>query len=153
MVLRPDGTEHVHGKTHLHGAEHDVFDDAPADAELVEVASWQVALAVCFDAAVPAHAASAAARGAHAYVASSLYVEGEERRMDVHFAARAMDHRMYGVVANHTGPTSIGVAFGASGVWAPTGERLVEAGTGSEMVVATLGAAGLAKFHRTSDAS
>ena len=30
---------------------------------------------------------------------------------------------------------------------------LVEAGTGSEMVVATLGAAGLAKFHRTSDAS
>ena len=31
--------------------------------------------------------------------------------------------------------------------------RLVEAGTGSEMVVATLGAAGLAKFHRTSDVS
>lgn len=129
VIIGPDGDETIHGKVFLHGPENDVFDAAPSVAHLHDIGGWRVAFAVCFDVAVPAHAAHAAALDADAYLGSALYVEGEERRVDIHFASRAMDHRMYAVLANHTGPSPIGRSIGGSGVWSPTGDRLVAADT------------------------
>jgi predicted amidohydrolase len=138
VVLTPDGAESVHGKQFLAGHEVDWFDPAPTPMTTLAIGGWQVALAVCFDAAVPQHAANAAALGADVYVGSALYVEGEERRVDIHFASRAMDHRMYAVLANHSGPTSLGRSLGGSGAWSPTGDRVHEGGTQAELVVLTL---------------
>ncbi len=41
-------------KTHLHGPEKDMF-AAGEGAVLLELDGWRIALAICFDAAVPAH--------------------------------------------------------------------------------------------------
>jgi predicted amidohydrolase len=147
VVIGPDGTEWVHGKQFPHGAEHDRFDAAPAASRDVHIDGWSIALAVCYDVAVPVHAATAAARGADVYAASALYVEGEERRVDIHFASRAMDHRMFTVLANHAGPTSIGRSIGGSGSWSPTGNRGHCAGSGNEVVLVTLDRAHLAPYR------
>lgn len=64
--------------------------------------------------------------------------EGQERRLDLHSAARAMDHRMYAVVANLACAGPGWRSCGGSGVWHPDGRRLVEAGTGPEVVVMVL---------------
>ncbi len=58
---------------------------------------------------------------------SALYSVGEEHRAALHLGARAMDHRMFSVLANHSGTTGGHVACGGSGVWAPTGKPLVRA--------------------------
>ncbi|MEV4066268.1 carbon-nitrogen hydrolase family protein [Nonomuraea dietziae] len=128
LVLRPDAEMLVHGKRNLHGQERDLFRPA-GKGGLLDVDGWRVALALCLDAGIPAHAEDAARDGAEVYAASALYTQEEARRMDIHFAARAMDHRMFSVVANHAGTGPGWRSCGGSGAWHPDGRRLTEAGT------------------------
>ncbi|MDX6743906.1 carbon-nitrogen hydrolase family protein [Actinocorallia sp. A-T 12471] len=142
LAAKPDGTLLPQGKRHLHGPERDVFDPAP-QGPLLDVHGWRVALAVCYDAGVPAHAADAARQGAEVYAASVLYDRAEERRFDVHLASRAMDHRMYAVAANYAGGPGAGLgpgweSCGGSGAWAPDGRRLTAAGAAPALVIADL---------------
>ncbi|MFD1148383.1 carbon-nitrogen hydrolase family protein [Saccharothrix hoggarensis] len=137
VALSPDGAVDVVGKRYLHRAERDLFEPG-ASAPPLAVDGWRVALAVCYDAAVPEHARAAAERGADVYAVSALYTEGQERRLDVHPAARAMDHRMYALVANLAGAGPGWRSCGGSGVWHPDGRRIAEAGTGPRVVVAAL---------------
>lgn len=128
QILHPDGTLHVSPKLHLHGRERDVFRAAPP-APPFELHGWRVAVAICFDVAIPAHAAAAAAAGADLYVGSALYDTSEVRRSDLHFGARAMDHRMFAALANYAGTSGGLTSCGRSGVWCPNGEVLSRAGT------------------------
>jgi predicted amidohydrolase len=136
-----DGSAVTQGKQHLHGQENDLFSPGAPATETVDVDGWAVALAVCLDVAHPSHAAQARRLGADLYACSTLYTEGEERRIDVHGAARAMDNRMYSAIANHIGATGAGFACGSSGAWAPDGERIATGGTGAGLTLATLDAA------------
>jgi predicted amidohydrolase len=76
--------------------------------------------------------------GAEVYAASVLYTREEVRRFDLHFAARAMDHRMYAVAANHAGTGPGWESCGGSGVWHPDGRRLAQAGTEPSILTWTL---------------
>ena len=123
LVVTADGQVAVWPKQHLHGAEHELFRPAPASAP-VAIDGWRVSIAICFDAAQPSHALEAAGRGTDLYLASALYVTREARRADLHFGARAMDHRMFAALANHAVSTGGHESLGGSGVWRPTGEVL-----------------------------
>ncbi|WP_413250569.1 carbon-nitrogen hydrolase family protein [Sinomonas flava] len=138
VLVRPGAAPLIAGKVHLHGAEAELFE--PADQPtLVDVDGWSLALAVCFDVAQPSHAAEAAAAGADLYAASAVYVVGEERRLDLHFGARAMDSRFFALLANAGGESALGRSCGLSGVWGPDGHRISRAsGTGTEVVSALL---------------
>jgi predicted amidohydrolase len=121
IIVDTTGAVHVSGKQYLHGRETDMF-VAARPAPPFTVGGWRVAVAICFDVAHPAHAAEAAAQRADLYVGSALYMAGEDRRCDLHFGARAMDHRMFAALANHAGTTGGHVSIGGSGVWGPRGE-------------------------------
>lgn len=138
LVIDPDGSVTPVFKTHLHGAERQLF--VPGDGpEAVDVDGWRVAIAVCADAAHPTHAGAAAEAGADVYAVSALYSRGEELRLGLHLGARSMDHRMYGLLANLGGATPLGASCGFSGAWGPDGAALAQAaGTGTEVVMVTL---------------
>jgi predicted amidohydrolase len=73
------------------------------------------------------------------YAVSAVYVRGEEHRLGLHLGARSMDHRMFGVLANAGGSTSIGESCGLSGTWGPDGRVLAQADlAGSATVITTL---------------
>jgi predicted amidohydrolase len=137
VALAPDGSVEVVGKQYPSRAERELFEPGEP-APPLDVRGWRVALAVCYDAAAPEHALEVARRGADVYAVSALYTEGQERRLDVHPAARAMDHRMYALVANLAGAGPGWRSCGGSGVWHPDGRRVVEAGTGPRVVTARL---------------
>ena len=137
LIVTPDRRTVRWCKQHLHGAERELFRAGDADAPLA-VAGWQVALGICFDAAKPSHAAEAAARGADLYLVSAFYSPGDERRLDLHFGARAMDHRMFSAMAGMVGDSSSGPAIGGSGVWAPSGDAVVRAGAAPTLLIAEL---------------
>lgn len=59
IALSPDGTVEVVGKRYLHGPERDLFQPGVSARPLV-IDGWRIALAVCYDAAVPEHACEAA---------------------------------------------------------------------------------------------
>lgn len=147
QILHPDGSAHVSAKWHLHGREREVFRAAPP-APPFELHGWRVAVAICFDVANPPHAAAAAAAGADLYVGSALYDTTEVRRSDLHFGARAMDHRMFSALANYAGTSGGLVSCGRSGVWRPSGEVLCRAGTEEITVLADLDRAEVEAYRR-----
>ncbi len=130
-ILHPDGGLQISSKQHLHGKEREVFAPGTPSPPFA-LHGWQVSIAICYDVAVPSHAAAAAAAGADLYVGSALYAVGEERRCDLHFGARAMDHRMFAALANYPGgycPSWVEMrSLGGSGAWRPSGEVLHRAG-------------------------
>ncbi|MGZ4532943.1 MAG: carbon-nitrogen hydrolase family protein [Mycobacteriaceae bacterium] len=63
VMVHPDGSEVVQGKQHLHGRETDWFTADRSPTRLFVVDEWRVALAVCYDAAVPARPKQPARRG------------------------------------------------------------------------------------------
>jgi 5-aminopentanamidase len=121
FIVFPDGRVQCWQKQHVHDTERALFRSGEAGAPF-EVAGWQVALGICFDAAHPTHAARAAARGADLYLVTALYARGEERRVDLHLGARAMDERLFSALANYAGTTGGFESIGGSGVWRPTGD-------------------------------
>ena len=146
LVIDGTGELGVSSKEHLHGAEGTLF-EADKPRAPFDVGGWRVAVAICFDAAHPRHAEAAAAQGADLYLVSAFYGVGEERRADLHLAARAMDHRMFSALANHAGTTGGYVSCGGSGVWGPTGDPLCRASAAETLLVAELDPAQLAAFR------
>ncbi|MFC5662176.1 carbon-nitrogen hydrolase family protein [Kitasatospora misakiensis] len=154
-VTDPDGREYIATlavtgagarvacrKTHLHGAEHERFATAEQPSVL-ELDGWRLGLAICADAAAPEHAERLAALGADAYVASTLYGAGPEAvaTKEARYPARAADNGLWVVLSTFAGPTGAYAATsGGSGVWAPDGTRVAEAGAvAGEVLTAVLG--------------
>ena len=137
LLVDDTGGVVVHGKENLHGVEREIFDTPVEPQPLVDVAGWSAALAVCYDAAVPAHAQAAADAGAELYLVSSWYDAPEYERMNIHLASRAMDHRMYALGANHARAPRRD-SCGGSGIWAPDGTCELRAGYSVQVMVAEL---------------
>jgi predicted amidohydrolase len=147
VAIHPGGSTDFGFKTHLRGQEKDHF-TAGDGALLLKLDGWQVALAICADASVPAHSTEAALAGADIYAVSAVYTVEEERRLALHMGARAMDNRIFGVLANLGGATPLGPSCGLSGFWGPDGHRMRHAaGTGTEVITAVLQRSALRKFH------
>ncbi|MEQ1702885.1 MAG: carbon-nitrogen hydrolase family protein [Ilumatobacteraceae bacterium] len=140
LLLHPDGTSVLAPKQHLHGRERLLFDSGDA-TEPVVLHGWRLGLAVCFDAAVPSHAQRLADAGTDVYVVSAFYAAAEYERMSIHMAARAMDHRMYSLVANSASRHRPVDSCGASGVWGPDGRCIARAEEPPTLLVADLDAA------------
>jgi predicted amidohydrolase len=128
-------------KMWLHGKEPDRF--TPGEKpEVVVLDGWRLGLAICFDAAVPQHAADTAALGMDAYVASAVYGASRDSlaRRDGHMRDRAAAHGVWVVLSTAAGPSGEFLeTSGGSGVWAPGGDVHVQGGTrAGDVVVATL---------------
>lgn len=138
LALHPSGELETGFKVWLHGPERQVFSAGDRTAVLT-LDGWKVALAVCLDTARPVHAGEAAAAGADLYAVSAVYAAGEDHRLSLHLGARAMDNRMFTVLANLGGSTECGPSAGGSGFWGPDGLVIRQAaGTGTEVLTATL---------------
>ena len=127
---------------------------SPGDRTAVlDLDGWKIALAICLDAARPVHAREAAEAGADIYAVSALYAAGEDHRLALHLGARAMDNRMFSVLANLGGTTEFGPSAGGSGFWGPDGLMIRQAaGTGTEVVTATLQHGALDRYAHERDA-
>jgi predicted amidohydrolase len=110
---------------------------------VVTVDGWRLGLAICYDAAVPQHAADTAALGIDAYVASTLYGPGPDSaaRRDAHMRERAAAHGVWAVLSTAAGPSgSYAQTSGGSGVWGRSGEPVAQAGRDAgEITTALLG--------------
>ncbi|WP_285619155.1 carbon-nitrogen hydrolase family protein [Kineosporia sp. NBRC 101677] len=143
LALSGNGPDVVAPKSHLHGAESDIF-DAGHEPVVVQVADWSVGLAVCFDTAFAQHAENLRTAGAHAYAASVIFTEGEERELDQRMASRAADNNFWTIAANLGGSPLGRRSAGGSGIWSPQGAVLARAaGRDSEIVFGTLTEASL----------
>ncbi|GAA4077227.1 carbon-nitrogen hydrolase family protein [Nocardioides kongjuensis] len=138
VVVEPDGTTSApYDKQHLDGDEPTWFVPGEHPATIT-VDGVVLALSICRDGSIPEHAATAAAAGASAYLASVAYFPGGARRLDVTYAARALDHRMHVVVAGLTGRCGPSTFIGGSAVYGPDAEALARLGDEEGLALAEI---------------
>ena len=140
LALHPSGGLKTGFKVWPQGQERRLFraGGQGGQAVILDLDGWRIALAICLDAARPVHAGEAAEAGADVY-AVSAHCAGEDQRLALHLGARAMDNRMFSVLANLGGTTGGGPSAGGSGLWGPDGRVIRHAaGTGTEVLTATL---------------
>ena len=133
-MLAVDGTgvTVVYRKMWLGGVEPERFSPGSTPAVL-EVDGWRLGLAICKDTGVPAHAAETVALGIDAYVAGILE-SAEDAAIPEERACRvANDHHVWVAMASFAGSTGGGYdeAAGRSGIWAPDGTVVDQAGPGT----------------------
>ncbi|PSL57699.1 putative amidohydrolase [Saccharothrix carnea] len=130
------GVRVAYRKVWLGGGEPARFRPGPAPA-VVEVDGVRLGLAVCKDTGVPRHAADTVALGVDVYVAGMLEHAWQADVLDERARRVAVEHDVWVAMASFAGSTGEGYdsAAGRSGVWDPSGGRIVSAGTGVDAVV------------------
>ncbi|MDF5752257.1 carbon-nitrogen hydrolase family protein [Spongiactinospora sp. TRM90649] len=129
LMIDGDGVTVAYRKVWLGDAEAARF--APgAEPVAVEVDGLRLGLAVCKDLNVARHARDTAALGIDVYVAAALKFDSEADAMAARAREIAAGHGVWAVVAAFAGPTGGGYerTTGRSGVWAPGGEQVAQAG-------------------------
>ncbi|SHF27670.1 Predicted amidohydrolase [Marinomonas polaris DSM 16579] len=114
-------------KRALFSSEADFFTPG-SEAGVLHIDGWKLGLAICYDSGFAEHARSAAVDGCHAYLVSALFSQGNGyHESRIWMPARALDNTMYVLMSNHVGTTGGWAACGASAIWGPYGNLIVEA--------------------------
>ena len=97
---------------------------------VIEVDGWRLGLGICKDTGIAQHAADTAALGIDAYLAGTLMHAPEKEIQDQRGRRTAAEHRIWVAFASFAEPTGGGFASpaGCSGIWAPGGELVAQAG-------------------------
>ena len=108
----------VYHKRYLHADEEPYFVPGP-NFPILEIAQHNVALAICYELSVPAHAELACQHGAQIYVASVAKHAAGMAEAGQRLAALARSNRMPTLIVNCVGPSedSAWVSSGGTAVW------------------------------------
>ena len=109
----------------------------------IDIGGQRAALAICADIGDPSHAARAAQRGAHIYLASMFVIPSDFDSDEPRLAGYAREHAMVVAMSNYGAPSGGLSAAGRSSIWSERGELLVRLGAaGSGIAVASRSLAG-----------
>lgn len=134
IAMLPDGSISIYTKVHVHSSEAHVFECGSGGADL-EVEGVQVGLAICRDAAIPDHAAAAAARGAQVYAAGVMIDEAGYARKVPLMSGYARQHGIAVLMANYSGVSGGEVSAGKSAIWGEDGDPVAACPGTEEMLV------------------
>jgi predicted amidohydrolase len=124
LIFQPGQPRQVYTKRYLHADEEAFF--VSGQGTLSALGGGVLALAICYELSVPAHAEEAAKNGAEMYLASVAktargMAKAEERLADI-----AKDHTMTVLVANCVGPCDGEPGGGKSAIWNNRGMLLAQ---------------------------
>ncbi len=112
---------------------------AGPEPAVLEIDGWRLGLAICRDTGIPQHQADTAALGIDAYLAGTLMFDHETDKQNERAQRIARQYRVWVGFASFAGQTGSGYerTAGRSGVWAPDGELVAQAGPCPGEVVST----------------
>ena len=128
VVVDGDGATAAYRKINLHPPEDEHFAYGDTAAAL-EIDGWRLGLAICKDTRIPEHHRETVALGVDAYVGSVIFTGDEHDVRDDRMRGIAERYGVWVAAACATGATGpFPATSGGSGVWAPGGERVAQAG-------------------------
>lgn len=134
LVIASDGADAgVYRKTHLFGAEGDVF-DVGNDLVLVDVLGVRVGLLICFDVEFPEPARILARGGAQVLVTIAANMEPYFADHELASRARALDNRIPHVYVNMVGATGEFNFVGGSRIVRQDGSVLAACGGDEQLL-------------------
>lgn len=120
-LFHPRRSRALYSKRYLHHDETPFFE--PGDGDVPRLAS-SIALAICFELSVAAHAPAALALGATVYAASVAKSRTGVEHASTRLSEIARAHGVITLMANAVGPAEGFDCAGASAAWARDGARL-----------------------------
>lgn len=131
-------------KTHLFGElDRSMFSPGKGNEPLFELHGWQLGLLICFDVEFPENTRRLALQGADLIVVPTANMASFDFVAQHLVPTRAYENQMYVAYANFCGREGDLAYGGLSCVAAPDGVGLVQAGRGSELLLADVTQAGL----------
>jgi len=140
LVLTQPGSLTTYRKIHLYDAfgqrESDIVSAGDTEPVLTEVDGLRVGLMTCYDLRFPELARALSAEGAEVLVLPAAWVAGPGKvsQWQTLLRARAIENVAWVIAAAQPGPRYCG----HSAVIAPTGDVVVEAGEGEELLTAEI---------------
>ena len=125
ILFRPNQSRHVYSKKYLHADEKPFFISG-RNFPVLELGELSVALAICYEVFVPAHAQAAYEANGQIYVASVAKAEGGMKRAAVRAPEIAKATGMSVMIANCLGLSDDFVGAGRSAVWGADGRLLAQ---------------------------
>ena len=120
IIITTVGKVFTYSKNNLTPTEKKYFSPGRS-LRFLELAGEKIAIAICADANVPAHAQSCADEGASIYVAGVLFSENGYAADAEQLANYAYNHSMLVAIANHNRQTGGWIPAGRSAIWSPSG--------------------------------
>ena len=120
VLFQPGEPRQVYSKMHLHADEEAYFVPGVRPVGILG-GSARIALAICYEIAVPEHAAGAAERGARVYLASvAKFAGGIEAALE-RLAAIAREHSLTVLMCNCVGRADGQACAGRTAAWSSSG--------------------------------
>jgi predicted amidohydrolase len=123
LIFRPLSLVQVYSKQHLHADEEPFFQSGTSANRILE-GQPKIALAICYELSVPAHAEAAFRGGAGLYLASVAKTARGVEQSSERLASLARRHRAPVLMVNCVGLSGDGECAGASSAWNSGGELL-----------------------------
>lgn len=131
VLFQPQQPRRTYGKQYLHGDEVPFF--VPGEGfPVLQTAVSPLALAICYELSIPAHAETAHRHGAGVYVASVSKSAAGVVPAGERLAAIARQYGMPVLMANNVGPSDDFVGGGKTAVWNREGMLLEQLDSTSE---------------------
>lgn len=131
VLFRPHQARHLYSKQYLHADEEPFFVSGQNASALIGH-NPNVALAICYELSVPAHAATAVNSGAELYIASVAKTAAGVESAGHRLAEIARHYAMPVLLSNCVGPCDDFEAGGRSAVWNAQGELVGQLDGSSE---------------------
>lgn len=123
IIFQPGKSRHIYSKRYLHPDEEPFFVKGPEDGGIIGD-GIRMALAICYETAVPAHIEQAHKHRARFYLASVAKFQHGVDRAHSRLAGIARDYSMTVMMANAIGPADGSVCAGMSAIWSDEGVLL-----------------------------
>ena len=150
QLVDRNGTACLHyRKTHLFGdGDRACFTAGDAHSAVVDFEGFRVGLLICYDVEFPENARHLALAGANLIIVPTAQMQPYRFVPEHMIATRAFENLAYVVYANRCGREGTYEYTGLSCIAAPDGRLLAQAGTGEELLFATLEHAELDAAHQ-----
>jgi predicted amidohydrolase len=132
VIFQPEQSRQTYSKRYLHADEEPFF---VSGMEAGFLASGRIALAICYELSVPAHAEEAHRSGAEVYLVSVAKSRAGMERAAETLAAIARRYSMMVLVSNCVGHCDDFDCGGGSAVWDKQGELLMRLDEGEEGIL------------------
>jgi predicted amidohydrolase len=131
LLFHPDKKTILYEKQYLHADEHPFFIPGKSNDRLIGDDA-RIALAICYEFSVPAHAEAALQNGAQVYLASVAKTAEGMAKAAERLAGLAKDHAITTLLVNCVEPCDGVTCAGQSAVWNNRGELLAQLDENSE---------------------
>jgi predicted amidohydrolase len=142
MLVDRRGVLEVYRKSHLYGAyERDLFTPEKPSAGIVEFRGIKLGMLICYDVEFPENVRRLALAGARAVLVPTALPASDHAALIARkmIAVRAFENQIFVAYVNHCGADERFAYAGLTGIAAPDGSMLAEAGeTGEELLFADL---------------